>query len=63
MNMLGLVGALHDIDAYRGRLCESCASWQSTPIGGGRQCRRDHESAGPEDGCDDWQPLQRRAPE
>ena len=54
-----LLTVLHDIDAYRGRICATCNHYvnslhqlphQVTPP---CECKRGHKPAGPDDCCDD----------
>ena len=55
-----LLTVLHDIDAYRGRICATCHHYvlrgqlptQFRPPG---QCRRGYRPAGADDSCDDWE--------
>ncbi len=57
MNMLELMGAFHDIDALKGRVCGACEFYlpgthnHEWPPG----CRKGCQPLGPQDGCGEWQ--------
>lgn len=52
-----LVRVMHDIDELKGRTCYVCAFSVWNYIGSKRwmACHFGYATAGPNDGCDDWQ--------
>jgi len=64
--MADLLTAMNDIAAYKGELCNMCRfyGFRPRPRNNGRfagsfpLCQKGYDPAGPEDGCDDWQPRQ-----